>query len=121
LKGAGIYQWTLNFGRHNGLNHFIKRALPKKGQTVLLGIRTHILLMLKDRFRSDNKYPSIRPDDRQWLQELYAEDVNTLRHIAQQPFSEWKSDFPLREQSVGLIRGDREMQPSVLKNMSTIK
>lgn len=114
LKSAGIYQWLLNFGRHNGLNHLIRKVLPTKGQTTLLGIRTHILLMLKDRLRSDNKYPSIQFDDRQWLQELYAAEVNGLRQITQQPFYEWKSDFPLSEQGAELVYDYRKVQAKVL-------
>lgn len=93
LKGAGIYQWLLNFGRHNGFRHRIKELLPAKSLALVLGIRERAVLRLRDKLRSDKRYPSIRLDDRQWLQELYAEDVNTLRQIAQQPFSEWQQDF----------------------------
>jgi hypothetical protein len=106
LSRARTYQWMLNLGRSNGFGRFImRRLLSPKNQAMVLSMRRYVLRRVRDKLKSDNQYPSMRPDDRQWLQELYAEDVETLWHIAQQPFSEWQHDFPFKE-TVESIRGN---------------
>jgi hypothetical protein len=99
LNGAGIYQGILNLGRHNRFSRRVIKLLPQKGQATILSVRNYILRAIRDGLESDKKYPSMQPDDRQWLQELYLMEVNTLRQVTQQPFSEWQHDFPFTEES----------------------
>lgn len=41
---------------------------------------------------TERKYPSLKKEDRQWIKQLYLDDVKHLKYITGMPFNEWE-DF----------------------------
>jgi hypothetical protein len=67
----------------------IKDGFPNKGK---LFIRKHLMNTVIKHTKTDKEYPKMALEDRQWLKELYQEDVIQLKQLTSMPFNEW-NDF----------------------------
>lgn len=92
-RNPRVYGTINSLGSKTGASRFLRRKLP----TVFRGaVASRQLLSsgVAKLLRPQTSYPPISQKDRDWLQEMYADEVSTLRELTGLRFEKWLSDFP---------------------------
>lgn len=100
-----LYHFLYTLGSQPLFSRLLHRLVSESTLRLLLKCRKSLVDALQKRLRSEVGYPFMQPDDRQWLRELYSDEVCLLRKITGLQFREWQADFPVNIPSRGLKEG----------------